>query len=394
MVLPSHMKGLDTLRGVAVLMVFAYHFLFVCNAARGYLLHALFVVSRPGWLGVDLFFVLSGFLITGILADARDLPPARFFKRFYARRALRILPLYYLVLALFSVTLIGRGKVSGGYVLLSTVYLSNVAVILSFPAAPALGVLWSLAVEEHFYIVWPFVFRLFKRRTLLVLLPVLMVLEPLARALAVSMFHPRGAAIAVATWFRLDGLLCGAFLALLVRRPRTSRRTMAFWEWGMTGCAAVLLVFALLPGSPPPQSPFGWAVRYSTAALGFGSILVFFVLREVAGPRERFIEAPLIYLGKRSYCIYLIHVFIIQSFDKLILMAGRTPLTLAGSAVMSLALRASVVVVLTVLASEASFRWYESRFLALKRRFEYHAPPAQRNRQQVKRPATDCVNVV
>src|SRR5262249_5665933 len=120
-------------------------------------------LTLGGWVGVNLFFVLSGFLITGILLDTNF--RADYYKRFYLRRALRILPLYYAVLVLLL--LLGHAglvprHVSWAFLGLSAIYLSNITNLFGVPMQ--YGVLWSLAVEEHFYLLWPTAVRALSRR--------------------------------------------------------------------------------------------------------------------------------------------------------------------------------------------------------------------------------------
>jgi len=160
------MPELDTLRGVAILAVVFYHGFSQCDTTGlPGIVRAFFAASRFGWLGVNLFFVLSGFLITGILLDSKGTP--RYYKSFYVRRALRILPAYLLLLLLLL--LLPRigvvdGRISWSFVGLSLIYLSNVTNF--FGVAMQYGPLWSLAVEEQFYLLWPAAVRNLSRRAL------------------------------------------------------------------------------------------------------------------------------------------------------------------------------------------------------------------------------------
>ena len=157
---------LDGLRGVAILMVAAFHFSIAVAMAGGpfKLLRAICV---PGWTGVDLFFALSGYLITGILLDSKA--SLSYFRRFYSRRLLRIFPVYYAAL-FFCFTLGARLLLPPGgsdwRVVLA--YLFHVSNWLSLGAAeiPNLNHFWSLAVEEQFYLVWPFAVYFLCRRHL------------------------------------------------------------------------------------------------------------------------------------------------------------------------------------------------------------------------------------
>src|SRR5271165_1120765 len=148
-ILRTHMPELDTIRGLAILGVLLYHGLYWARDLNPYppWQRHILTVMAAGQFGVNLFFVLSGFLITGILLDSRNRPD--YYRRFYFRRALRILPAYYLTLFL----LILFGLTSRGFLLTSLAYSSNLSPLLGI--ALSYPVLWSLAVEEHFYLLWP-----------------------------------------------------------------------------------------------------------------------------------------------------------------------------------------------------------------------------------------------
>src|SRR5882672_10774091 len=163
--LRARMPELDTLRGVAVLLVVFFHgfgFEFTTRGLSG-VAKLLVAATLPGWAGVNLFFVLSGFLITGILLDSKW--RTDYYRRFYYRRALRILPIYYAVLAVLAVLprlgLIDR-KASWGFLALCCIYLANFTVFFGVPMQ--YGVLWTLAIEEHFYLLWPALVRMLSRR--------------------------------------------------------------------------------------------------------------------------------------------------------------------------------------------------------------------------------------
>ena len=156
------MPGLDVLRGIAILSVYLYHALAWAVPYRVPMTpsaRAMGTALQAGWLGVNLFFVLSGFLITGILVDTRDRKD--YFKTFYVRRALRILPLYVLVLVVFKVA---HGA-TWTYIIVCLLYLANFAPALHV-SGPTLSPLWSLAVEEQAYLIWPIVVQRLRLRTL------------------------------------------------------------------------------------------------------------------------------------------------------------------------------------------------------------------------------------
>ncbi|WP_284666444.1 acyltransferase [Myxococcus sp. SDU36] len=201
--LPEYLPVLDGLRGVAVLMVISYHSL---TGLRSASLGSLFQV---GWAGVDLFFVLSGFLITRILVQTRA--RGGYFRTFYARRALRIWPLYFLVLV-FTFGVMGRllpalAFDTHRYAWTTyALYLQNLW-MTDFGPAP-INVTWSLAIEEQFYLVWPLLVFFLRNGQLRALLWACVLLSPAARLVALW----EGAApiqVYTFTLFRLDGLALG-----------------------------------------------------------------------------------------------------------------------------------------------------------------------------------------
>ena len=169
------MPELDTIRGLAILGVLFYHGFYWSRDLRLYSpwqRHFLTLMA-PGQFGVNLFFVLSGFLITGILLDSRNRPD--YYGRFYFRRALRILPAYYLTLFLLVILKL----TSFGFLLMSLAYSSNMSPL--FGIALSYPVLWSLAVEEHFYLIWPMATRRMTPTKLLWTLGAILVLTPISR---------------------------------------------------------------------------------------------------------------------------------------------------------------------------------------------------------------------
>jgi peptidoglycan/LPS O-acetylase OafA/YrhL len=237
--LRPRMPELDTIRGTTVLLVLFFHgfgFRYGLHGLSG--LPKLFVAATlPGWVGVNLFFVLSGFLITGILLDSK--PAAHYYRRFYTRRALRILPLYYAVLLFLAVltrTRLVSRHASWAFLGLSFLYLSNVTELFGVPMQ--YGVLWSLAVEEHFYLLWPAAVRALSRRR--VAIDHLHSMPKFASALLLSRLQ-RGY-----TWLIADGLALGAVLAAVARGPLGTRSRM----WGVTFAAFAVSLTMFAVGYP------------------------------------------------------------------------------------------------------------------------------------------------
>jgi peptidoglycan/LPS O-acetylase OafA/YrhL len=203
---------LDAVRGLAVLLVLLHNTNIYPSLHLG-------LISTNGWMGVDLFFVLSGFLITGILLDAKQ--SDGYFKNFYARRCLRIWPLYYSAL-LFMFAVVPLLRPSQAHAIFEPrsspwwaypVFLQNFLVPIPTMATGLLGVTWSLAVEEQFYLVWPLVVRFCTEGQLRRIAIAIICLSPALR-FYLSLHQVN---IYSNTFCRLDGLMAGALLALVTR---------------------------------------------------------------------------------------------------------------------------------------------------------------------------------
>jgi peptidoglycan/LPS O-acetylase OafA/YrhL len=317
---------LDGLRGLAILLVMLAHTT-QFSRLEGPVGAALTAIPSLGWTGVDLFFVLSGFLITGILLRSKRSPV--YYRSFYARRLLRIFPLYYAVLGFFLLVVPRLFPVFHDWWTLGAqadgawywLYLSNLHMALGGERHP-LDISWSLAVEEHFYLVWPFVVRALDERRLLLV----------CAAVAVGSFAVRcalvfGGAEPVAAYVltpaRLDTLATGAALAIAARR---SGGLGALARPASLVLPAALALFAAgafwLRSTRRPAA--GWAefieglsltTRPLMATVGFtllcainGALLVWVLTAPAAAWRARCFEArPLRVLGKYSYALYLLH---------------------------------------------------------------------------------------
>ncbi len=283
---------LDGLRAIAVLAVFAQH-----------------AVHAPLWMGVDLFFVLSGFLITGILLDrkARHVP---YFSYFYARRARRILPPYLLLLAVSSL-LFGTAWVHDWpwYAFFAT----NIGDALGQSGHDSLNILWSLAVEEQFYVVWPFVVLLLPTRRLALAAAALVLAAPLLRAIATPWFATFWP-IYYLTPFRMDLLAAGALLALAVRAdptmlPRFKPLAVALFFAALAALAALHLHF---PRFRAENTPLSNATLYSISLVLCTSAVAIALASQ--GWVRRVLSHPvLVYIGTISYTIYLIHLTILYA---------------------------------------------------------------------------------
>lgn len=341
----SHIPELDGLRGIAVAAVVLYH----CHD-RLASLH-LASVAEWGWAGVNLFFVLSGFLITGILAGSRS--DVSFFRNFYARRALRIWPLYVLLLAVYYFVLPvvfhdfrALGKIRTAPWLLYAGMVQN----LSFRALPGpLVPTWSLAIEEQFYLLWAPAVRMVTNRWLMAALAAMLVASPLIRMSGWALLTPTN------TLLHLDGLAMGGLLALLIRTWRMNER-----QWRMVGYGLAAIGF----GGLIALRFRGSAFTDSLLAAGFGGMVLLGVVASGRASRYGAIlrSRGLLFLGRISYGLYMVHILcfvVVGSFDRR--MAGHGA---AGDAAV-----VAVRLTLSILVATALWYGFESRILRLKRHF-------------------------
>lgn len=312
---------------------------------------------KLGWAGVDLFFVLSGFLITGILVDQKKLlhgQPGKFFGYFYARRSLRIFPLYYGALAIFLLA----GHLATGKshdfrdFFIHALYLQNI--IGTYPMA--LSHFWSLAVEEHFYLILPLVIYWTPTRMLVKVMLAGVILSVAARILLadgtinVYRFSPT----------RFDGLLLGGLLSLEVRRPAgLSKHAAVFFA----GASVALLAYLLLSGDRSSQAYAHKTCGYLGFAIFF-TCMIRYVLQSAPGMPLKllFRTHALRWLGKLSYCVYIVHWPIILAVSRGLPDNLEWPMAalLCTSATAAISLAIAVI----------SWRWFESPILSMRSRFE------------------------
>jgi len=360
----QHMPALDGLRGVAILLVLIDH-LSASVRDEFYVSHKILYWAELGWSGVDLFFVLSGFLITGILYDAKGTPC--YFKNFYARRSLRIFPLYYAALALVMLMtpLLEHLKLTGtanpGWML---IYATNF--IISIDGERAFGVLdhfWSLAVEEHFYLIWPAIVFFLDRKKLMMVAAGACLLAPLLRLATADGDSSLPIAAYMATPMRMDSLAAGALIALLVRRPKGMegivRPAMIVAGTALT----LILSIVLLRKTKDPQDIIMGTIGFSILWMFYGSVLL---LALNWSPLRTIMQARFLrWFGKYSYGMYVWHpiIFMLVFHNDLAtqLRGGDTPLHALISTVIALAAMFAVTL--------ASWHLREKQFLKFKSRF-------------------------
>jgi peptidoglycan/LPS O-acetylase OafA/YrhL len=312
------------------------------------------------WCGVDLFFVLSGFLITGILIDTKGTPQA--WRNFYVRRMLRIFPLYYLTLLVYFQVMPAAARLASrlpnfepteqAYYWL---YLSNWSPSLGM-AHKLLTHLWSLSVEEQFYVLWPVLVFTQSRRCLGFLCAATIVVAPCIRLAYLLMAGDPGPAVYRGTLCRVDTLAFGAVCALLWRDPVLFRRAMG-WRPAVLALAAVGLAVNIASGGAAfDHLPIN-AIGYTSVAILFG-YLILWAAEGGAGLRAVLRFGALRSIGKYSYAMYLFHVPIVA------MLGGVHGMTAFAT-----------TVAISYAAGAISWRMFESRCLQLKSRFEYRATP-------------------
>jgi len=352
------MPELDTLRGIAVLgVLFLHGFAWQYGGIRfgspaRFFLH----ITQPGWLGVNLFFVLSGFLITGILLESRNRP--YYYRRFYARRALRILPPYYSLLIVLGLI----HQASLGFLGLSFIYLSNLTDF--FGATMSYGPLWSLAVEEQYYILWPTVVRKLSRRSLALCSIAICAAVPISRAVSFRYWH--GVGIDWYTWFVADGLATGSLLAVLLRTPIRRGQVVRLCAFLLT-VAPILAVAGTPFGILTRQRLLGAALQYTLINVFFAGFLLLFLLLGT-GSGKRYVARPVFqFFGYISYGLYLFHFMVFRIYDK-VTWAYWPQLQPSAGHFGLVMIRFAVAGGAAVGLAYLSRKYYEERFLSLKDR--------------------------
>ena len=356
---------LDVLRFFAFLMVFLHH---AFPHDPGFwtklgiplpLAHVLAGIGATGAFGVSLFFVLSAYLITELLLREKDLIGTLDVKSFYIRRILRIWPLYFAFLGL-AVAL--QWVVPGQHVTLGAgLWFSLLAgnwfiVFHGFPSS-VIFPLWSVSIEEQFYITWPAVVRRVSETGMLIFAIGLLVVATASRVY-LGMHHAFESDVWCNTFVQLDPIAAGILIALMLKGeiPHPSRLARAAMiVAGITALALGSLYFGI---KNDPLTTARIIFGYPSVALG-GTLLLLSVLRVRAGECNR----VLVYLGRISYGLYVFHVLGLTISD--LTVRDHTANLLRYS------MRVGVALTATILMAALSYRWLEMPFLSLKQRFTH-----------------------
>jgi peptidoglycan/LPS O-acetylase OafA/YrhL len=376
----GHILALDGLRGVAILLVVATHFVSNLRITADGWAWPLVAFAHAGWAGVDLFFVLSGFLITGILVDARG--SGSYFKAFYARRALRILPAYYgFLFAIFVLLPLLNLGAGDNYMLARQhqgwywLHLTNV--MMAIGTLPGHGpypntLFWSLAVEEQFYFIWPAIVALCSKNTLRKVCVVGVVGCILLRIIG-GLTGVSGLALSVIPITRGDTLFIGGMLAIEYRRGGLDR----YVAIARVAAVAAVVVLVVL------TAHYGQLDYMDRGTAMFGSIAIMLlsasalVVGTSSGAKRlgKLLRSGFLrFFGRYSYAIYIVHTAVLAGLNHY------RPFALlpavGGFALPTQAVWAFVYVGVSTGVAIISWHLVEKHFLRLKRLFPYRRKPA------------------
>ncbi len=355
---------LDVLRFFAFFGVFIFHAaphtrdFYDAAGVPHWLSSFLISVFGAGAYGVDLFFALSAYLITSLLLRERDLTGTVDLRGFYLRRILRIWPLYLTFVALAAIAgwIFPSQHLGAGYVLGFTFLAGNwVYVFHGLPHSFAIP-LWTVSIEEQFYLTWPLALRKATgRRLALIALGVLLLAYILRTWMVVTGASTN--AMEYDTFTRLDPIALGILIALFQKQLPPFVRWQR-WPLILGGTAAFVSAYAM-SALENNSSVSTWQTAAAHAITAFASTAV--MLGVLGSPYSFFKNRALVYLGKISYGLYVIHE-LAHVLAKQIFPAA-SPLRVVGQSIISLAI--------TIALAAASYRWLETPFLRLKEKFAH-----------------------
>jgi peptidoglycan/LPS O-acetylase OafA/YrhL len=346
----GHIPSLDGLRGLAALLVLIFH-----------LFQYRFTM---GWMGVDLFFVLSGFLITGILLDTKG--SNNYYKNYLAKRSLRIFPLYYFILFIFFLVLPAVGYHYPHYTYLNEegiqkwywLYIQNWRIFVEEGVNPShiLVHFWSLAIEEQFYIFWPVIIYFVPKNKMAYVCGFLICLSLAVRFYLHYVVEMNFVKIYIFTFARLDALAVGALVACLVRSDEGIAWLKKYALWIFYAASALVAGIVLYHMSFDLKyfTTFG----YTVLAIVFGCLLLISLTDHPYNVFKKFLETGVMrFFGKYSYGIYVYHMIVLRIAEQQLEPHIGRGKTLA------------LVFVLSIVIAVISYHAIEKHFLKLKSRF-------------------------
>ncbi|HEY0468410.1 MAG TPA: acyltransferase [Polyangiaceae bacterium] len=355
----KHLPGLDGLRGIAVALVVAFH-----QDLIGF-----------GWVGVQLFFVLSGYLITNLLHQERNQPLGTFLRNFYGRRLLRICPLYFGVLLVLTVALLAGAQINGVREGLPYAYTYTYNIwhaTNGFVHSRHISHFWSLCVEEQFYLLWPFLIYFCPARRLRSTLFGVLLAGPLIRLVLAWLLTRTAASVDVKPFRALyvlmpthiDAFATGAIAALYPLKVRPRSFYLAVAALLIAGMAVVYFGASPVTDSAPSLKNLGYPLGLASGhgylwgytLINFTSVLLIDCLVRQRLAPSFFDSRPLRYLGKISYGLYVFHYPVLSVLKKVV---PRAPL------LTQVLLEAG----LTLLLATLSYYLWEKRFLVKKDRW-------------------------
>jgi peptidoglycan/LPS O-acetylase OafA/YrhL len=354
----NHVKALDGLRGIAVILVVLYH----C-----FNFDTLHIITKIGWIGVDLFFVLSGFLITGILLDTKH--ESHSYRNFIGRRTLRIFPLYYLIIFLFFLVTKLSSIDHFNILINNQAYFWTYTQNLFFAfkgwpqGSPHLNHFWSLAIEEQFYLFWPALILTVNERNVLRISIFLILI-----CIALRNLVPLYPFSYVFTLTRMDGLLVGGILAILIRKNKAllERIIPALFAASFS----IIMAIYLFTHSFADNNPLFIKIGYTLFDVFFGCLIIMLFDAGKYGRILRgFTESKyLIFFGKYSYGIYVYHWILFCFFNARLLGFFKKIDVSFIEPQIPAALTCTLAAIAT---SYVSYNLFEKQFLKLKKYFSY-----------------------
>jgi len=379
----QRIRALDGIRGLALIQVLLIHFAILNEVPETTVVDKVVgQVWDAGWIAMDSFFVLSGFLITGILYEAKSAKIRHYFRNFYVRRSLRIFPAHYVYLLALLILLpfiMPEEKraieaIRQDWWWFAT-YLGNIRLVLDYGRRPDVfftSHLWSLSVEEQFYLVWPVVVLLLGRAKLMVFCVFISL---------VALFTRIGMVLAgVNAWVpyeltltRMDSLAIGALVAIAVRDPHDLLWLKRWFPQIAVVSAALIAIPALILGELYLFGDWEIAIVHTPLSVLYGLLIFYFVTGVRGGKLERAFSQPfLVRLGRYSYAMYLWHLavayFLFANFS-----IGTHVPTLFGSHLPGAITFAVAAFIPTYIIGWLSWNFIEAPALGLKRHFPYTA---------------------